>query len=63
MMNKPAINELLDKTGCRYMLVTTISSRARQLQSNPDHTGSTKPVSQAVEDLHKGVITISPKEG
>jgi len=63
MMNKPAINELLDKVDCRYLLVTAISARARQLQCDPDHTGSTKPVSQAVEDLYLGNITVSKKEG
>ena len=62
MMNKPAINELLAKVDCRYLLVTAISARARQLQNDPDHTGSYKPVSQAVEDLYTGTITVSRKE-
>jgi len=62
MMNKPAINELLDKVDCRYLLVTAISARARQLQSDPDHDGSNKPVSQAVEDLYRGNISVSKKE-
>lgn len=28
MMNKPAVNELQQKVGCRYMLVTTVAKRA-----------------------------------
>lgn len=51
MMNKPAVNELQDKVGCRYMLVTTVAKRARQLMENPDELGDRKPVSVAVEEL------------
>lgn len=51
MMNKPAVNELQDKVGCRYMLVTTVARRARQLMENPEELGDRKPVSVAVEEL------------
>ena len=47
MMNKPAVNELQKKVGCRYMLVTTVAKRARQLLDNPEELGDRKPVSVA----------------
>ena len=36
MMNQP-LNDLIKKAGCRYMLVTAVAQRARQLQANPDY--------------------------
>lgn len=63
MMNKPELNKLVDKVGCRYLLVTAVSARARQLQDNPDKLGNRKPVSVAVEELYNGDITVTaPKE-
>ena len=58
MMNKPPLNELLDKVGCRYMLVTAVAQRARQLLSDPEKLGNRKPVSVAVEDLYEGKIKV-----
>ena len=60
MMNKPELNELVSKVGCRYMLVTAVAARARQLQDNPDKLGNRKPVSVAVEELYNGDITVTP---
>ena len=60
MMNKPELNELVNKVGCRYMLVTAVAARARQLQDNPDKLGNRKPVSVAVEELYNGDITVIP---
>ncbi len=62
MMNKPALNELIDKVGCRYMLVTAVSRRARQLMDNPEILGDRKPVSLAVEELSEGRITLEYPE-
>ena len=62
MMNLP-LNELIKKTGCRYMLVTAVAQRARQLQSDPDKLGGRKPVSVAVDQLyHDELILEYPKE-
>ena len=36
MMNYPPLNELQAKAGCRYLLVTTVAKRARQLQDDPE---------------------------
>ena len=58
MMNKPAVNELLKKGGCRYMLVTTVAKRARQLLDNPEELGDRKPVSVAVEELDKNLLKV-----
>ena len=38
MMNQP-LNDLIKKAGCRYMLVTAVAQRARQLQANPEKLG------------------------
>lgn len=62
MLNLP-LNELVEKTGCRYMLVTTVAQRARQLQSDPEKLGDRKPVSVAVDELYHDELSIEyPKE-
>ena len=58
MMNKPPVNELQNKVGCRYMLVTTVAKRARQLMSEPDEIGDRKPVSVAVEELYGDKLNV-----
>ena len=62
MMNLP-LNELIEKAGCRYMLVTAVSQRARQLQSEPDKLDGRKPVSVAVDELYHDKLNLEfPKE-
>ena len=63
MMNQP-LNELVKKTdGCRYMLVTAVAQRARQLQKEPDKLGNRKPVSVAVDELYEGELVLDyPQE-
>lgn len=64
MMNYPSLNELVEKAGCRYMLVTAVAKRARQLQDHPEKLGTSKPVSMAVDELyHDKLILNAPKEG
>lgn len=60
MKNYP-LNELVEKAGCRYVLVTSVSQRARQLQADPDKLGDAKPVSRAVEELYSDELVITPK--
>lgn len=60
MMNRPAVNELVDKVGCRYMVVTAVASRARQLLDDPEKLGENKPVSMAVEELYNDKIKAEP---
>lgn len=63
MMNHPSLNELVEKAGCRYLLVTAVAARARQLQDEPQKLGNNKPVSVAVEELYQGTITVNaPKD-
>ena len=50
MINLP-LNELIEKAGCRYMLVTAVAQRARQLQADPEKLGERKPVTVAVDEL------------
>ncbi|MDO4853016.1 MAG: DNA-directed RNA polymerase subunit omega [Clostridia bacterium] len=59
MLNRPAINDLVKKAGCRYMLVTAVAKRARQLQDHPEKLNGRKPVSVAVEELYNGEITVT----
>lgn len=59
MMNLP-LNELIEKAGCRYMLVTAVAQRARQLQSDPDRLGDRKPVSVAVDELYHDELAVDP---
>lgn len=64
MMNHPSLNELIEKAGCRYLLVTSVAARARQLQDDPEKLANRKPVSVAVEELYNGSIIVNaPKEG
>lgn len=58
MMNKPAVNDLQAKVGCRYMLVTTVAKRARQLMDDPEELDDRKPVSVAVDELYDGKLNI-----
>ncbi|MBQ5986258.1 MAG: DNA-directed RNA polymerase subunit omega [Clostridia bacterium] len=63
MLNRPALNELVKKAGCRYLLVTAVATRARQLQDHPEKLNGRKPVSVAVDELYHGDITVTaPKE-
>ena len=59
MINLP-LNDLIDKAGCRYMLVTAVAQRARQLQNDPDQLGDAKPVSIAVNELLTEQLVIEP---
>ena len=62
MMNLP-LNELIEKAGCRYMLVTAVATRARQLQADPEKLGERKPVSVSVDELYHDKLEINyPKE-
>lgn len=56
-MNHPPVFELEKKAGCRYMLVTTVARRARQiLLSKP--AGDVKPVAQAIDELYNDELNI-----
>lgn len=62
MINMP-LNDLIEKAGCRYMLVTVVAQRARQLQADPEKLGERKPVSMAVDELYHDQLAIEyPKE-
>jgi len=52
MINNPPLNELQNKVGCRYMLVTVVAKRARQLLLDNDRLNDRKPVSVAVDELY-----------
>ena len=62
MMNRPPVMELADKAGSRYMLVTAVSNRARQLQDDPDKLEGRKAVSVAVEEVYADKLIITPRE-
>ena len=62
MMNYPPLNELVDKAGNRYTLVTAVAKRARQLLDDPETLGDRKPVSMAVEELYDGELEIEAAE-
>ena len=59
MINLP-LNEMIDKAYCRYMLVTAVAQRVRQLQSEPEILGDGKPVSVAVQELLNDELVIEP---
>ncbi len=57
MINQP-LNELIEKAGCRYMLVTAVATRARQLQDDQEKLGDRKPVSVAVDELYSDELKL-----
>ena len=62
MMNYPPLNEIQKKVGCRYMLVTAVAKRARQLMTEPEKLGDRKPVSVAVDELYSNQLTVTKTE-
>ena len=62
MMNQPPVNEIEVKAGCRYMLVTSVAKRARQIMRSGEDIGNEKPVSIAVEELNNGKLQINYPE-
>ena len=61
-MTNPNILQLLEKADCRYTLVVEVSKRARQLVDGvlPLIDAKDKenmPVSIAVDEVHRGLIT------
>ena len=63
MMNYPPLNDLQATAGCRYLLVTTVAKRARQLQDDPEKLDDRKPVSVAVDELYNDKLEIiTPEE-
>jgi len=62
MMNYPPLNEIQEKVGCRYMLVTAVAKRARQLMAEPEKLGDRKPVSVAVDELYSDQLNVTNLE-
>jgi DNA-directed RNA polymerase subunit omega len=60
-VTNPPIGILLGKVDCRYTLVVEVSKRARQLVSGMqpliDNTKEARPVSVAVDEVQRGLIT------
>lgn len=60
-MLKPAINELIDKTGSRYALVIAASKRAREILEGIDseeYSETCKPLSMAIQEIYEDKIEI-----
>jgi DNA-directed RNA polymerase subunit omega len=60
MMIDPPIGELLEKVDCRYTLAVEASKRARELIAGAQpliDTKETKPLSIAIEEINRGLIT------
>ena len=58
MMNYPPLTGLQNKVGCRYMLVTAVAKRARQLMEDPEKLDDRKPVSTAVDELFNDKLEV-----
>ncbi len=60
MLISPPNDELIEKVGCRYALVTLAAKRARQLseQSSEElEKKKMKPVSVAAQEIYDGKVT------
>ena len=65
MMIDPPIGELLKRVDCRYTLAVEAAKRARQLIDGEQplfETKEIKPLSIAIEEIHRGLITYSRTE-
>ena len=65
MMTEPPIGELLSKVDCRYTLAVEASKRARELIGGSlplIDTKETKPLTIAIEEINRGLITYSRKD-
>ena len=65
MMIDPPIGELLQKVDCRYTLAVEASKRAREIIGGAMpliDTKETKPLSIAIEEINRGLITYSRNE-
>ena len=65
MMTNPPIGELLEKVDCRYTLAVEAAKRAREIigGSLPLYdTKETKPLSIAIEEINRRLITYSRDE-
>ena len=65
MMIDPPIGELLKKVDCRYTLAVEASKRARELIGGSMpliDTKEFKPLSIAIEEINRGLITYSREE-
>ena len=62
MMTEPPIGELLEKVDCRYTLAVGASKRAREIIAGSlplIDTKETKPLSIAIEEINRKLITYS----
>lgn len=65
MMIDPPIGDLLKRVDCRYTLAVEAAKRARQLIDGEQplfDTKENKPLSIAIEEIHRGLITYSRTE-
>ena len=65
MMIEPPINELLTQVDCRYTLAVEAAKRARQLIQGDQplyDTKESKPLSIAIEEINRGLITYTRPE-
>ena len=65
MMTEPPIGELLEKVDCRYTRAVEAAKRARELIAGSlplIDTKETKPLSIAIEEINRRLITYSRNE-
>jgi DNA-directed RNA polymerase subunit omega len=65
MMTEPSIGELLEKVDCLYTLTVESSKRARELIGGSlplIDTKDSNPLSIAIEEINRGLITYSRSE-
>ncbi len=65
MMTEPPIGELLEKVDCRYTLAVEAAKRAREIIGGSlplIDTKETKPLSIAIEEINRRLITYTRDE-
>ena len=65
MMLYPPVADLVAKIGSRYQLVNLVARRARVLAMEAEENQiqtDRKPVSEAIDEVYTGKLTIVPRE-
>ena len=65
MMTEPPIGELLEKVDCRYTLAVEAAKRAREIIGGSlplIDTKETKPLTIAIEEINRRLLTYSRDE-
>jgi DNA-directed RNA polymerase, omega subunit len=60
----PAMSNLVEKVGSRYLLVNLVARRARKIANDAEQSGEPlekKPVSSAIDEVFQGKLSVKER--